>query len=190
MLNKKFWQEALATQSAFDVNRRVIIGQAADALHLSKQAIFALHRADLKEAQEKLDLARQILAALEKQHGGDHLLLDEGSWKAAFEEFVEASLFNAYCNGKEIGEIEGLSIGAEQYIGGLSDLCGEIVRHMVGLTVDKKFDEVMKAREVIVDIIHELMQANLTGYLRTKFDQAKRHWQKAEEIVYDISIRR
>jgi hypothetical protein len=42
---------------------------------------------------------------------------------------------------------------------------------------------------VAQEIIGELIEFNLTSYLRTKFDQAKGAVQKLEEINYQISLK-
>ena len=39
------------------------------------------------------------------------------------------------------------------------------------------------------DIIGELIEFNLTSYLRTKLDQAKQAVHKLEQVVYEVSIR-
>jgi predicted translin family RNA/ssDNA-binding protein len=39
------------------------------------------------------------------------------------------------------------------------------------------------------DIIGELIEFNLTSYLRNKFDQAKSAAQKLEQVVYEVSLR-
>ena len=35
----------------------------------------------------------------------------------------------------------------------------------------------------------ELIQLNLTGYLRTKYDAVKRNLKRIEEVMYDISTK-
>jgi len=60
---------------------------------------------------------------------------------------------------------------------------------MIIWTTQGKIDKVKKAGQVIDEVIHELMQSNYGGYLRTKFDQAKKSMNKSESILYDLSIR-
>lgn len=188
MLNKIFWRKILSEQAELDGARRQIINQSLDALHISKQGIFALHRDNVKEADEKLARAEQLLLALEKKFGRAVRLKGEGAWKAAREEFVEAKLFQGFMTNGKIASVGVLKIEADEYIGGLSDLCGEIVRKMIDWATRRDLAKVYEGYKVIGDIIHELMQNNLTGYLRTKFDQAKKHWQKAGSIIYDLSL--
>jgi len=189
MMNKKFWQAVFKKQGDFDVARRKIIGESAIAQHLAKQAIFALQRDKKKEALEKLAESTQMLVSLDKRFGKDFRLRMEGAWKAAVEEYTEAKLFSDFYNNKTIGEVKEFNVEADEFIGALSDVSGEIVRSMVIWTTKKEIEKVKKSAEAINEIIHELMQYNYGGYLRTKFDQAKKNLNKAEEILYDLSIR-
>jgi len=68
-------------------------------------------------------------------------------------------------------------------------LTGEILRQMIIWTTRKEFDNVKDAGAIIEEVIHELIQHNFSGYLRTKFDQAKVNLHKSEQILYDLSIR-
>lgn len=190
MLNKTTWKKIFKSQDDFDVARRKIISESSGALHLAKQAIFSLHRDNKKEAKEKLALAEKILVSLDKRFGKDFRLRMQGSWKAGVEEYVEAKLFFDFCDKGEIGDIKGFNIEADEYIGGLSDVTGEIVRKMISWATNKKFKELKEGNEMINEIIHELIQNNLTGYLRTKVDQAKKSLQKSEQILYDVAIRK
>jgi len=189
MINKKFWQTVLDKQKEYDNSRRKIISLSSEAQHLSKQSIFSLQRGKKKQAEEKIKKAKSGLITLEKRFGKFGKLRTEGSWKAATEEFVEAKLFMDFMSGKKITEIKEFYVLPEEYIGGLCDLTGEIVRMLVIWTTKKEFTKVEKGAEAVDQIIQELMQYSYGGYLRTKFDQAKKSLQKAEQILYDLSMR-
>lgn len=190
MLNKKFWEEVLKGQMEYDISRRKIISEGSNAQHLAKQAIFALQRGNKEDAVKMIEESRKGLISLEERFGKDGKLRTEGVWKASVEEHVEAKLFLDFIEGKEIDEIKEFFVLPDEYIGGLSDLTGEIVRMMVLWTTKGKIEEVKNAAEVIAVIIEELMEYSYGGYLRTKFDQAKKSLQKSEQILYDLSIRK
>jgi len=179
----------LQGQTEYDIARRKIISESSTAQQLAKQAIFALQRDGKKEAEEKIAESKKGLISLETRFSKDGKLRTEGAWKAAVEEFVEAKLFSDFIDGKRIDGIKEFFVLPDEYIGGLSDLTGEILRMMVIWTTKGNIKEVKASAAVIDSIIHELMQYNHGGYLRTKFDQAKKSLQKAEQIVYDLSIR-
>jgi predicted translin family RNA/ssDNA-binding protein len=54
---------------------------------------------------------------------------------------------------------------------------------------DKK-KEVEKIKGVINDIMSELVEFDMTGYLRTKYDQARGNLRKIEQINYEVKIRK
>jgi predicted translin family RNA/ssDNA-binding protein len=189
MLDKKFWTKTFKEQETFDISRRKIISESSRALYASKQAIFSLHRDEVKEAKAKLAEATKDLISLDKRFGKDFRLRMQGSWKAAVEEYVEASVFMDFYEGRKIGGIKGFNVEADEYIGGLSDLTGEILRKMIIWATKKEFEKVDMAGEEISNIVQELMKHNLTGYLRTKFDQSKKSLQKSESVMYDLSLR-
>ena len=190
MLDKTFWAKIYSLQSDADISRRKIIAESAGAQHVAKQAIFALQRDNIEEAKEKLAAAENGLISLDKRFGKDARLRMEGAWKAAVEEFLEAKLFYDFYSGKKITGIKGFFIDSDEYLGALSDMTGEIVRLMVLWTAKNEIDKVKASAKVIDEVIHDLMQNNLTGYLRTKFDQAKKNLQKSESILYDLAIRK
>jgi hypothetical protein len=49
---------------------------------------------------------------------------------------------------------------------------------------------VAQAVDVVGIIIEFMLDLDLTGYLRTKFDQAKKNLSRLEQMTYDLAIRR
>jgi predicted translin family RNA/ssDNA-binding protein len=189
MLDKTFFTKVFKQNSDGVISRRKIISESSNALHWSKQSIFALQRGKKTESKERMADAKKALISLDSRFGKDGKLRTEGSWKAAVEEYMEAKFFNDFMEGKKITGIKDFPVLGEEYLGALSDLTGEIVRMMVLWTTHGKIKEVKAAGEIVHDVLHELMQSDYRGYLRTKFDQAKRNMQKSESILYDLSIR-
>jgi len=189
MLNKDFWTQVNNKQAEYDKSRRIIISRANEALHLSKQTIFALHRDNQVEAEEMVKKAQEILLQLEKDFGQNKKLRYEGSWIAGMEEFAEARLFLNYVKGEEVSEIEDIHLEPNEYLGGICDYTGELVRRAVLFASERKIDEVKEISEEIHDVVHKLLEYNLTGPLRQKFDQAKRNMQRIEQIIYEINLK-
>lgn len=169
--------------------RRDIIKESGDALHLAKRSIFALHRKNNSEAKQKLESSLTILKNLEKKYKLQSGFLNEGSYKAAVEEYVEAKLFMDFIEGKKISVIVGLEVDDNVYLAGLCDVPGELYRYAVKAATDKDFALVTLCAETANEIVGELIEFDLTSYLRTKFDQAKQATNKLEHIVYDLSLR-
>lgn len=190
MLNKKFFADLKKDYAFFNRNRREIIGWSSDALHKSKIAIFTLHRGQIKEAAGILSGVEKTLAALEPIFKKSPALRYEGSYKAALEEYAEAKMFYKIVAEGKISPIKEVVIDFDSYLAGLCDTTGELVRLAIREATDGRVKEVEKIKATITDIMAELIEFNLTSYLRTKYDQAKTNLKKIEQIVYEIKLRK
>lgn len=189
MLNIKYFKKVREELLAYSDQRRDLIKTSGDAQHLAKKCIFALQRDDSKEGEQCLDKSLGMLQSLVKKYKGVEGIFDEGAFRAALEEYVEAKLFSQFVKGKDIGPIDELPVDSDLYVSGLCDVPGEIVRYAIKCATERKFKEVKKANEVAEAIIHELIDMDLTGYNRQKFDQAKQALQKLQQIVYEVSLK-
>jgi len=189
MINKTFIQKLKKDYSENNSGRRQIISLSNIVLHDSKRVIFALHRGDIEKSKERLIEIEKILKKLEKNFGVKRLR-EEGSYKAGVEEYVEAKTFYLVISGKKIDKIKEVNLGYDSYIGGICDLTGELVRRAINFASDGKIDEVEKIKNIINDILAELVEFDLTSYLRTKYDQARGNLRKIEQINYEIKIRK
>ncbi len=138
----------------------------------------------LNELSDKL----KKLEYLDKKFGHNRLVM-EGAYKASVEEYVEAKMFNNFLAGKKVDKFPKAKIDYDSYLAGISDLTGEMVRMAVNQASRKNFKEVEKIKQAIGDILAELVAFDMTGYLRTKYDQAKTNLRKIEQIDYEIKIR-
>jgi len=168
--------------------RGEVIRESSQALNLSKRAIFALHREDPKAATQLLTEAITHFENCEK-HFKIFPTLKEGAYLAALEEYAEALLFEQYIKRKTLGKIEKRAMGVETYLGGLSDATGEIVRYAMRQATKGNMKAVAEAEKTVGQVIEDLLRLDLTGYLRQKFDQAKKNLRQLEQILYDISRR-
>jgi len=189
MINKKFIQKLKQDYSNHESERRQIISLANVVLHDSKRVIFSLHRGDLAKAGKSLEEIEKLLTDLDKKFG-HWRLHEEGAYNAGVEEYVEAKLFYNILEAKKIEEIKNLHIDTVSYLAGVCDLTGELVRRAINLSAAGKFKEVEKINEIINDVMAELVEFDLTGYLRTKYDQAKTNLRKIEQINYEIKLRK
>lgn len=190
MINKKLFEKIKKDLIDFQQEREVIIGQSRQILQNSKKAIFAGHQQDLVKADQHLQIAEQAIAELLKKYQQDNRLRFEGSYKAAIEEYVEAKFFIAILKNQEIKEIANPTIGPEEYLGGLCDVTGELVRQSVLLATKDQTKDIERFKNVIEEIINFMLDLYLTGYSRQKFDDAKRNLQRMEQILYDLKIKK
>ncbi|HDQ22692.1 MAG TPA: hypothetical protein ENN28_01820 [Candidatus Uhrbacteria bacterium] len=190
MIDKKFFSKLQKDYNSYDVGRRIIIKHSNDVLKFSKQAIFAIHREDMKQAENSLNEAKKILKYLQSKIKNEKALQYEGSYLAGIEEFVEAELFFQFIKTGKIFEIKDQKFNTQSYLGGLCDFTGELVRRAIFLATRHRYDEVAVCRQAIEDVVGELIKFNLLGKLRPKYDQAKNNLRKIEEIIYDLEIKR
>ena len=189
MVDKKYMGQLNGQISDYSKKRRDIIKLSSDILHWSKKAIFAMQRDNIKEADKLLVDVKNAIIQLEKKHKNDNKILNEGSYKAGLEEYVEASIFRQFIAGKKIGKIPGITIDANLYISGLCDVPGELLRYAIKSATERNFVEVTRCFKMAEDIIGETMSMNLTGYNRQKFDQSKGALNKLQHIVYEVSMK-
>ncbi len=189
MLNKKFIQKLKKDYQKRESERRQIISLSNIVLHDSKRVIFALHRDEIKTSEARLKEIEKALQSLGNKFGYNRLV-EEGAYKAGIEEYVEAKMFYLFRKGKKLEEIKEVKIGYDSYLGGICDLTGELVRLAVNQAAEGKIKEAEKIKNAINGIMAELVEFDMTGYLRTKYDQAKNNLKKIEQINYEIKIRR
>jgi len=190
MLDKKYITDIRQDLLAYTEKRRDMIKMSGDAQHLAKKAIFALQRDDTKGAEECLEKAKTIILGLNSAYKKEAEIFTEGSYRAAIEEYTEAKLFSLFVYNKAIGAIKDFTIDSDTYVGGLSDVVGEIYRFAIKSATEKKFDEVERCYLAAEEIVSEMVDMNLTGYNRQKFDQAKSALQKMEQVRYEVSLRK
>ena len=190
-VDKKYLSTLKKHFLSYAEKRRDVIKMSDDALHQAKRAIFAMHRDDMKEAKEKLEASEKGFIALSKKYKNDKQVQAEGAFRAGLEEYVEAALFMQFLQNGKIGKVSvsGIEISAESYAAGLCDVPGELYRYAIKSATVGDVKMVKKCAEVAQEISGELIEFNLTKYLRNKFDQAKSAVQKLEKVVYEVSLK-
>lgn len=169
--------------------RRELVARSNDALSKSKRAIFALHRNDAASAVRLLSEAAGQFRTIEKSLRSIPQLKDEGSYRAALEEYAEASLFAGFLKSGGIVKLESRVQEPTIYLAGLADATGEMVRYATRQVTLGNRGSVKEVHEVVTMVIEFMLDLDLTGYLRNKFDQAKKNLSRLAEMSYDLAIR-
>jgi len=188
MINEKFLEQLRKDYRANESERRQIISAANNILFEAKKTIFVLQREEFKVAESKLTGIEAGLENLEQRFGAPRLR-QEGAYKAAAEEYLEAKTFYAAIKNKKIQAVANLTLDYEGYLGGICDLIGELVRYATNRAAAGKFGDVAKIKKTAADIMAQLIDFDMTGYLRTKYDQARGHLRKLEQMAYEIKLR-
>lgn len=188
MLNKKFITNLKEAYLKKNNERRQIISRSNLILNNSKKAIFAIHRNDLELAKERINENEDIIIKIKKDFS-EHRAIEEGAFMAGLEEYVEAKLFFNFITTNKINKIKEVEIPLESYLGGLCDFTGELIRLATNKAIEKEFSEIKKIKNIINEILNELIDFDITGYLRTKYDQAKNNLKKIEQMDYEINLK-
>lgn len=190
MLNPSFLKKLAKKHKERSASRRALQQLSADILAASKRSIFATQRNDAtgssKELRDGASMLQKAKALLKK----DAELAHEGMWRAALEEFAEASMYHRAVAGESVGEVKELPEDAELYVGALSDLTGELTRSAVLAATKRDAASVKRYNDLVRDVVAFLLTMNLTGNSRQKFDQAKQNLRKIEEIAFTLSVNR
>ncbi len=171
----------------FDAARREIIALAAKAQNAAKRAIFAVQRDDESGAKLLLTEADQAFEAIGEKASVNARLAHEGSYRAALEEYAEARFVAQLAWNRGLTPIEGMD--EETQIAGLCDAVGEAVRLMVTRVTAKRDAEAGEIKKRLDALMPGLDAMDYSGYLRTKYDQARGHYRRAEDVMYELSLR-
>ncbi|MBI2651437.1 hypothetical protein HYX01_03130 [Candidatus Woesearchaeota archaeon] len=91
---------------------------------------------------------------------------------------------------KKIPTKVALDIDTEDYLMGLCDLTGELVRKAVNEVIIKNFDSAVEIKSLVEEIYGEFLNFNLrNGELRKKSDQIKWNLKKLEDVVFEIKMK-
>ncbi|MBI2541477.1 hypothetical protein HYV80_02100 [Candidatus Woesearchaeota archaeon] len=186
MLNKNEFDKIREEMHRLDLQREDVIQTSRDVIHISKQIIYAAQRNEMETAASSIKAIKGKIKKLKKFR----IPNDTNINAVAFQEYVEAISFYEFVKNKKIPTRQSLGVPAEDYLSGLCDLTGELVRKAVYDVIHKKFDEAERIKELVHDIYGEFLKLHLrNGELRKKSDSIKWNLKKLEEVMYDISMK-
>lgn len=187
--DEKFFGDIKKEIEVYHKERNSVMGAAREVLQNAKKAIFVLQAGDLKQASVLIAEAENFIHVQEKKYSKSSVLAQEGSWSASLEEFAEAKLFQAALTGKSLDCLKGKSFNFNTKIGALADMTGELVRAAVAAATKGDYQTPEKYRALTAKVVGFFLDLYLTGYLRTKSDEAKRNLRRLEDMVYEISLK-
>jgi translin len=173
-----------------DKVREEIIRDGRKIIKTSKTAIGAVHRDELEKAEKVLDSMKEDLDKLRNTAEKKSRYLYEGIFKVAVQEYVEAlSLFEFVKNGKIIGYEERF-VDSENYLMGLCDLSGELVRKAINSSINENYSMAIKIRKTLEEIYIEMSKFELrNGELRRKYDGIKYDMKKLDDLVFQLKMK-
>jgi len=160
-----------------------------DLIGLSKKIIFALHRGKLEEAEGFVPEIEKLKKKMQSTVKGNLNLRHHNSYATAMQEYVEALGYLTFVRSKKIPTKKQLGVESEEYISGLCDLSGELVRKAVDLAINNDMKTVKEIKNFAEEFYSLLLELNPYGELRKKADQARWNLNKLEDLVYENKIR-
>jgi len=177
--------------SQYDDLRENMIKLSRDVLKLSKQIIYNVQSKKLSNIDDKIARIKEIHKNMIELSEKNKFLLNEGSFNIAEQELVEALLFKSLIVDQKLLTSDELNVKNENYVTGLADLSGELVRIAVISATEQNYDLVHHIKDFIDEIYYLLLNLNLrSSEFRRKFDSVKYALKKLDEICYDISRQR
>ena len=183
MINKSEFQSIRKDLKQAEQTREQAILLSRVIIKLSKEIIYAVHRDDLKKAESALKEITKKVKDLPKQP-------ITGIVSAAKQEFVEAACFYEFIKNKKIPTRADIRIDTYDYLAGLCDFTGELVRKAVKSILDNKPEHTKIIKDTVEDMYGEFLQLDLMDWeLRKKYDSIKYNLKKLEDIMYDMKIK-
>jgi len=187
MLNKQEFNNIRKELKSYDAQREALIKKAREVLKLSKRLIYSVHRNNLNESNSLFKEAKKSKADIDKIAKKHKKLAYEGSYSDAMQEYAEAICYYSFIKQNKIPLRKDIGVSTKDYLLGICDLSGELVRKAVSLAVKRKYKEVEKIKTIIEEIYNEFLKFDLrNSMLRKKSDSIKYNLKRIEEVVYDI----
>ncbi|MBS3176112.1 hypothetical protein J4457_02655 [Candidatus Woesearchaeota archaeon] len=182
-LNEKEFLDIEKHLELQDKKREEVISESRIIIKLSKEIIYALHRHDIASAKKAVvEITKNV------KNLPDHASTNMSS--VARQEYVEALGFFHFVADKRIPTRKELGVDATDYLLGLCDLTGEVMRRGVNSVINKNYKEAMHCRDLVEEIYDQFMKFDLpNSELRKKSDAIKWNLRKLEDVAYDIKLK-
>jgi translin len=182
MIDKKDFVQMRKELARFEQKRELLIQLSRKIIQLSKRIIYSIHRDDLKSAKE---LIKEIKLAIKKLPSNSY---DTTLRNVAVQEYVEAVTLYGFFKDKRLYTRKDLNVETENYLMGLCDLTGELVRLAVNHSIRKNNLEAIEIKDFVNDLYGEFLKFDLrNGELRKKVDSIKWNLRKLEDLAQKLS---
>mgnify|MGYP001599522838 FL=1 len=169
----------------FDKRRDEMLQKCHEAIRFSKRVIYAVHRDD----KAVNDLAKELKEKIQKLRTRGELQFS-ATYKVAMQEYVEAICLYEFIYHNKFPTQGELYVSAPDYLSGLCDLTGELMRKANYLAINGDTKEVHRVKELIDKIYEQFLLLDIRdNELRKKFDNVKYNLQKVEDLVLHMQKR-
>lgn len=188
----------LETYQKFDDLREKVIKDCRDPQKASKNAINSFHRDKADKGKELLENAAKDLNKVHKKLSAEGVSLRSGgSFSSAVEEFVEGFALQFLSTQKRLPSPDEIEKTAEltfnirlvEYIGGLVDCCGEVMRQAVRASGKQDVDFVRECLAAIIVVHDSVFECTkLPIGVNKKLKPVKDHLEKVETLLYEMAL--
>ncbi|MBW2983877.1 hypothetical protein KY361_02080 [Candidatus Woesearchaeota archaeon] len=190
MLNKQDFKDMRNGFHKHDEQREQIIIKSRSLIKLSKQIIYSVHRDDFSDTASLIKEIESIKKQMDAIVKKNPQLLSVGAYKVGIGEYAEALLYCHFVKNKKLLTHKKLKVSPENYLFGLCDLTGELVRKAVFLAGKGKDKEVGNIKDIVDNIYGEALKFDVRdNELRRKIDSVKYDLKKLEDLVLDLKLK-
>lgn len=153
---------------------------------LSKTTISFLVKDNLGPAEKNLPAMKKIFDAIQKKIKHNPYLYSFPVINIGLEEYLETLFLYSYIKNKPMPSISSLKVSPEVYLGGLSDMTGELVR-----LARRHENQVRYIHDYVARIYELIIPISITrnSATRTKLETIGNNLRKIEGIIYDLKLR-
>ncbi len=148
-------------------------------INLSKQIIHNLHKNEVNEAEKLILEIKKHIKELPKTQN-----LNLGINFDAVQEYVEALGYYYIIKKSRLPTRKELNVDVVEYLSGLCDLTGELIRRITNSLINDDLKEALKIKNFISEIYNGFVHLDIHhGDLRKKSDMLRWNLEKAEDIL-------
>lgn len=174
---------------ALSRGRIEVMKQGREVVKASKELIYSLHRGEMGSAGECLVRITEARRRLDRLANTPRLRAYH-PYQNAVQEHVEAAAYHSVVAKGRIPRRAALRADTETYLGGLSDLTGELARKGVDDMIHERYAHASLMKDVVEEIYGLILSLDFDGgEARRKSDAVKWNLAKLEDLVYDAKIR-
>ena len=137
-------------------------------------------------AEKNLSDMEKLFRTIQNKRKHNPQLYTVGAIDAGLEEYLEALFLYSYIKNKPMPAIIKLGVTPEVYLGGLSDMTGELIR------LARYHSEQARAIHDYIAKIYELIipiSITRNSQMRNKLETIGNNLKKIEGIIYDLKLR-
>ena len=176
-LSKKLDEYEELRDELYDLARKIIKN--------SKLCIYAIRRREYEKAEAYIKEMENMRSRIYELIRSNLKLASVNIVPTADQEFVEAVALYYFVTKGEIPRAEELGVSVQEYVAGVMDSAGEMLRLATDYLIEGKVEEAKRVKEAIEKIYVFMLHVNPRDYeLRRKIDYVSNVLNKLQEFIF------